>query len=113
MGRGGDRQAFDDQLGVFVELLALVPGGAGIELYPEGRGQHGGSEVFGIIAALVSCHAAAVMLGDIAVHIGIGRPRQTDAGVNAAARLVGLRAGEDRERNLTRPQCCDAGLSLD
>ena len=37
-GGSCDRQAFDDHLGMFVKLLAFVPGDAGIEFYTERRG---------------------------------------------------------------------------
>jgi len=74
LGRRRDRQAFDDHLGMFVELPAFVPGGAGIELYTGSRGQHRGSDIFGIIPALISRYATPAVLSDITLRIGISRP---------------------------------------
>ena len=50
--RRGDRKAVDDEIAQFVDALALVPGGIGIEFDAEGGGQHGGGEILDIVAHL-------------------------------------------------------------
>ena len=53
----------------------------------------------------------AVMLGDVAVHLGVARARKPDAGMDAPAGLVGLGARHDAEGDFAGAQRRDAGLA--
>ena len=83
----------------------------GIELDAERGGEHRGREILGIIAALLGGHAIAVLLGNVAVHLGVARTRKSDAGMDAAAGLVGLGARHDAEGDLAGTQRGDAGFA--
>jgi hypothetical protein len=75
------------EIAQFIDALALVPGGIGIEFDPERGGQHCGSEILHIVAHLRVRHAEGVVLGDIAVMGGILGPREAYTGGNPAAGL--------------------------
>jgi len=55
---------------------------------PERRGEHGCGKVFRVVAGLLRCLAVAVVLGEVAVLLGVGGPRQADRRRDEAVRLV-------------------------
>src|SRR5690348_7895049 len=73
-GRRGDRHAVDDEVAELVEPLPLVPGSFGVEIDAEGGGEHRRREILRIVPAFLGGHAVTVMLGDVAIHGGLGRP---------------------------------------
>jgi hypothetical protein len=94
-------------------LLCVVPCRIGIKIRAEGRGQHGRGEVFGLFTARLGGHAVSVQLRNIPVHVGIGRPGQTEAGVDTTPEFIGLRSGQDAEGDVPGPEHFDRLLAND
>jgi hypothetical protein len=93
-------RAADAEVAGLIDALALVPGRVRVEADPERGCQHSRGEVLGIITALLAPHAIAVMLGNVAIHRWVGGACKADAGMDATARLVGLRPGHDTKGDL-------------
>src|SRR5712675_1585576 len=70
-------------------FLALVPRAVGVEVDAQRRGQHAGGQVLGVIAGLLLVLAVAVVLGEIAVLLGVARNGDADRAGRHAEGLVG------------------------
>src|SRR5689334_9460211 len=68
----------DDLVREPVDLFLLVPALVGIELQAERRGEHLGSEFFGVVAGDVFALPEAVMFGQVAVQLAVARDRHAD-----------------------------------
>ena len=97
---------------MFVDLLAFVPGGIGIELQPERRGQHCRGKVLGLVTGGLGGHAVVVLFRDIAIHVGVRRLGQAEAGVDMAAEFIGLRSGHDAEGDVAGLEQIDRCLAV-
>src|SRR5207249_9134481 len=67
LGRLGAVEGAHDLAGDLPLLLALVPRRARLVIEAERGGQHGGREVFGVLARLLLGLAVAVVLGEVPV----------------------------------------------
>src|SRR5450631_588087 len=98
----GDISGANDLVGDAVDLLLLVPALVGVEVDVESGGEHLGGEFFGIVASLIFGLAEAVVFGEVAVGVAIGRNGDADAGDD---QTVGFTRGVFRdysEDNFTR-----------
>src|SRR5208282_1144339 len=99
-GRRRHRQTVDDEIAHLIDALALIPGGAWIELDTQRGGQHGGREILDIVANLRLGHAETMVLRDVAIMRRIFRPGEAYSRGDVAAGLVGFGARHDAEGDL-------------
>ena len=102
LGALDDVARLQDRLLHLEDLLALVPRLLGVELDAERGREHRGGEVFGVVARLLRRLAVAVVLGEVAVALAVGRAREADGRRDEAVRLVRVLPGHDAVDDLPR-----------
>src|ERR1700730_19388248 len=92
-GRGRDRGAVDDVAAGIINATGFVPGAVWIEVDAERRCQHGGGEIFRIIATLELCLSKAVIFRNITIDARVGGASETNARISFDSARANLMKG--------------------